>query len=365
MAAFYHSFMRLGPDRAFLFDPADRFNDFFNLLKVSASPYGVVDCQRAYLPFCYRLGWLASLIPPAAGRWLYLAFAFVFTGAILYAGLPRKDRLSGVFSAFVLTAFSYPFLFTVDRGNFELFVFAVLYMFFAALIKKRDNLAAIFLGIAIALKPFPVVFLGMLLADKKYLRAVWAGVIAALISFLCYASYPGGMLHNAFYHLASLSAYDGVYVMRHAGLGWGNSIYGMLKALIMDLGAPYSHAQDFWQHIYFLFAALSGAALVWLTAVRRFPAWQKAVLYLCAMNLLPYVSGDYKLLNFLIPIILFVNEDAQSPRDSFNAVLFGLLMIPKNYFNTGWFNEGVVINPLLMLLLCFSIISVRTPPEKA
>jgi len=88
--------------------------------------------------------------------------------------------------------------------------------------------------------------------------------------------------------------------------------------------------------------------------------------------LLPYVSADYKLIHFFIPILLFVSYktsdflkfDLKSKKiflkrttifDYCFTILFGLLIIPKNYRFFKNLYDGVFFDPVIMLLLLLLI----------
>jgi len=73
--------------------------------------------------------------------------------------------------------------------------------------------------------------------------------------------------------------------------------------------------------------------------------WKKIALLVCCMNLLPFVSSDYKLLHLFIPFFLFVNAP-RAPRDTFYAALFAFLLIPKPYWRLVSFPEATLAIPL-------------------
>jgi hypothetical protein len=108
-----------------------------------------------------------------------------------------------------------------------------------------------------------------------------------------------------------------------------------------------------------VFSVSAGGGLVLYTYFKRreLAFWEKLALYVCAMNLLPLVSGDYKLLHLLLPLVFFVNAPGTGRYGVFCAVLFGLLLAPKSFFIClSVAHEAVFLNPLLMLALSFTII---------
>jgi hypothetical protein len=56
---------------------------------------------------------------------------------------------------------------------------------------------------------------------------------------------------------------------------------------------------------------------------------------------LPQLSGDYKLIHLFIPLFLFFNAQKSSRLDWLYALMFGLLLIPKDYY---WFGKVISDN---------------------
>jgi hypothetical protein len=80
--------------------------------------------------------------------------------------------------------------------------------------------------------------------------------------------------------------------------------------------------------------------------------WKKLALLVFVMNVITPTSGDYRLLNLFIPLAFFINESKSSKFDLAYLLLFGLLLIPKNYFITGlppYINTKKSTKPLLQV----------------
>jgi len=85
-----------------------------------------------------------------------------------------------------------------------------------------------------------------------------------------------------------------------------------------------------------------------------------------AMLLLPQISADYKLINVFIPLFLFFNASSHSRLDWVYIVLFGLLLIPKDYYllskvisdaGVADISISVIINFVILVALLLLIIS--------
>jgi hypothetical protein len=84
--------------------------------------------------------------------------------------------------------------------------------------------------------------------------------------------------------------------------------------------------------------------------------WKKFALAIIAFCLLPLVSCDYKLIHMLIPMLMFINSKRSSKLDIIYALIFALLLIPKNYHLFLQIYDGVILDPLLLITLMLLIV---------
>jgi hypothetical protein len=77
------------------------------------------------------------------------------------------------------------------------------------------------------------------------------------------------------------------------------------------------------------------------------------------MDLLPFVSADYKLLNiYILLYILLKNIERIYDTDAYVLYLIALLLIPKNIF-IGGYTLGSIINPIILSLMAILIFNSR------
>jgi hypothetical protein len=354
MAVFYHywqgTYLEKGyPYNTFLFRPEDRWNDFYRSVRLSGDPYAVPLSSQQKLPLLNRYASIFSVFPRRLGLFVHLAS---FTGFFLYAAwvnLKSSDRLSTALSVFVFSFLSYPFLISIDRANFEIAAFVCIYLF-VAFYKKHSLVSALFLALAMALKVFPAILAILLLSDRRFRELIVAAAVALGLTLGSYMSYPGGLAVNLAANQRNLALYNQIYAVGNEGLFFGNNLLGAVKFVVFSL-AP-GAAID----IYLVIGAqvlLLAGVVAYLVLVDEV-LWRKVTLLACALNLLPIVSGDYKLLYLFVPLYLFINKEELHCMDWLYAVLFGLLLIPKNYYRIPWLpeaNVGVLLNPLLMALI--------------
>ena len=354
MAVFYHywqgTYLEKGyPYNTFLFRPEDRWQDFYRSVQLSGDPYAVPLGSQQKLPLLNRYASIFSVFPRRLGLFVHLAS---FTGFFLYAAwvnLKSSDRLSTALSVFVFSFLSYPFLISIDRANFEIAAFVCIYLF-VAFYKKHSLVSALFLALAMALKVFPAILAILLLSDRRFRELIVAAAVALGLTLFSYMSYPGGLAVNLAANQRNLALYNQTYAVGNEGLFFGNNLLGAVKFVVLSLapGATFD--------IYLVIGAqvllLAGVA-AYLVLVDEV-LWRKVTLLVCALNLLPIVSGDYKLLYLFVPLYLFINKEELHRMDWVYAVLFGLLLIPKNYYRIPSLPEanlGVLLNPLLMALI--------------
>jgi ABC-type spermidine/putrescine transport system permease subunit II len=111
--------------------------------------------------------------------------------------------------------------------------------------------------------------------------------------------------------------------------------------------------------VYTCAAAVLGLALVALLWRVRFELWEQVALLVLAYDVLPQVSGGYKLLHLVVPIAMFLRFGARERLRAVYVACFAVLLIPKAYhlLRPDGTNVGVVIDPLVMTALALLIVA--------
>ena len=157
-----------------------------------------------------------------------------------------------------------------------------------------------------------------------------------------------------------------MYIIGNAGLDYGHSLLGLLKYIFISI-----KQQEIIPLIikyYYLLIMPILLYTIYFIIFYNILLWEKVTLITIMFCLLPSVSADYKLIHFLIPIFLFINDNSKqnSKLYFFNKLndsqififLFALLLIPKNYrIFTNFVYDGVYIDPLILIFLLIFIIS--------
>ncbi|MDD2773113.1 MAG: glycosyltransferase family 87 protein [Elusimicrobiales bacterium] len=372
------------PHDSFLFFPQMRFSDFLDNyagwrgtledpLSDYAARYSVFGIAKATdLVF-----FLFSLI--SSDTLAFFLYEALFAAVLALSALrfcSTGHNFADALRTIALICCSYPFWFALDRGNVEIYCFLAMLGFAVFYLKKRENLWTFFLGLAIAVKPFPVVFLALPLGEKNYNAAakVFLSTVAVSVAgVLLFSTVHDFGLSHMFNYWEFFTKwaprYNSKYAVHDGGIAYGHSLFGVLKILVYHWENTIFHYFGTVPEImarlmkpYFMAACAAYLLAAAYVSKLETVLWKKMFILVCCMNLLPFVAGDYKLLHFFIPLFLFVNSRERDADDGLYALLFGLILTPKNYFFHLFamvprdVSENVFINPLLMCYFCWRII---------
>ncbi|MFA5322014.1 MAG: glycosyltransferase 87 family protein [Smithella sp.] len=351
---FYYIF----PNNPFLFIPQDRFNDFFNVLVWNQYLPSDPSPNRSYFPFTYIIINVFNLIrPEILSLLLFIILFFYFFIKFSLKNISTDSKVADFKNVFIFSFFSYPVLFLIDRANFESFVFIFLALFIYFYQNKKFLISALLLSLAISMKLFPAVFIILFLSDKKYKEAVYTVIFTVIITIISLLFLSGSLTDNIQRMLLNMKLFNLVYVIQGLGFDYGHSLFSVFKILnyltrmnpnIEKLLTPY-----------FIFVILFFAFLTVYIIFYETEFWKKVTILTISMCLFPYVSSNYKLIHFFIPLYLYINIGKKEKYDILYVILFSLLLIPKNlrFIIKYDFYSGVLIDPLIMLILLFVIIN--------
>ena len=364
------------PFGTFLFRPNDRFGDFVRqaINSINLDPYTSTRHGFAsnYPPlthvFLYMFTKLSLPVAVVAFVSLFLAGHFALGCRFFQA----DTRVGTFWNAFVLTFLSYPVLIAVDRGNMETYVFLLLAGFVLAYRSGHFRLAAVFVGLAAAMKIFPILLAVMFLADRRYREFLLALLVPAVITVACFALMGQGFEFNLFSFLNNLRSFGSLYGIGIEGWMFGHSLFGLVKVVLAAVapGALVENTTAAYMPYQVVALVILVATLAHVVFVEP-TLWKRLALLVICMCLLPVTSGDYKLIHLYLPLYLFIQDGSRISHDRLLAVLFGLLLIPKAYLPLfpesleylvnraagdplflRWpyeINMSIVLNPLLLI----------------
>jgi len=129
----------------------------------------------------------------------------------------------------------------------------------------------------------------------------------------------------------------------------GHSLWGLVWLLDM----LEQRAVTGWQTtLYAVAAAIIFLALAVHVVLRETERWKRVLLAMLPALLLPYVSADYTLIWLYFPLVFFLNAPRISRWDVSYVALFGLLLVPVDYYYiAGDVSISAIVYPVAMLAL--------------
>ncbi len=382
----FHTWWRLVrrhgfPRDTFFFTPVARYSDFFDIVRSAAKPSPYLDQTSVYFPFTFLEVFPFTLFDPliALGVLFAIFFAFLIAFHTFWLRDARESALQYGISVGIFTIFSFPVLFALDRGNFELLLLIHIGVWFMAqewLFRRADFrrlatvVSVIALGSAIAMKGYPGLLLLVNLAERRFKTMFATLALAGVLTFVGLATMGDGLALELARYQGNLLHFRHMYSVRHPGLGYGISLWGFVRVYfgkVLSLAPPGDTQLEKFSALilpYSGFATIVPIAFVStvVALVRKLPRWQLFGLPIFSFILFTEVSFVYKLMHLIFPIALFLNAETKSPDDTRYVVLFGLLLIPKDYrylimHHNYPVSLATVIDPVLLLILITLVLS--------
>ena len=359
------------PANTFLCNPGigARFFDFYQVVRQSAAldPFGsgVNTGGFAGSPFVQFVGYLFSIIKPALLQLpIFLgSFFVVFIPMVKHHLYGLKSRLTSyqLLAIFVIVFLTYPVLFAVDRANFDLLVVPCLFLFAFTYERQKYKASTVFLALAIALKPYAAVFIIVYVLDKKFKDGLLVIFNTVFLSVLSLSLFKDGLFVETqkYFHIL-------FGVVKDFSLGpnqaFTSDLYALLTVGMKFVGdrlgeTIYLPSHPVARIVYAIMAIIVFIYFVTYLWEKPKPLWKVLAVLTILLILLPYSSHDYRLTLLFVPMLMYMAINEKTRNDLLIIILWGLLLVPKNYYSLlPPQNIGTVINPLLLIGLLICII---------
>lgn len=278
----------------------------------------------------------------------FLAAGLLFAKALVRRKWTPPDAARTVIAGILL---SYPLWFEMDRANIEMFLWATVALGVWAFVRGKESTAAVCFGLAASAKLYPVVYLGLFLARRRY-RPILVGVLTASLSTVVglWLMYPD--ISISFHQVQiGLQQFQSVFVhhIRPVEIGFDHSLFSVYKQICK----PNTERLQQIAPLYLLLAGVAGVVL-FFTRIVRLPLANQVVLLTVATILLPPVSFDYTLLHLYTPLCFVLTLGPRldtTKQGRLILLLFALLLAPLTEFI--WHGERLEgqIKALLLLAL--------------
>lgn len=299
------------------------------------SPWFVTDTANGprnnYLPFTMAVFWMFSAI----AYWeSFVLFMIIGTTTLLFSvwsslsDEQSVNRAQLIVSSVILTS---PFVSLIDRGNIQILLTALIGVAIVLFINNRKSWGAFALGLAIALKGYPIVFLFVWLRERRWKDCIISLSTSAFATILPLLFYDGGILRNMSRILRNVRLNEELYA--YESLAYNNSLKGSLLSLqnFHALGIS-SAAQFAFEHIQFLNLLIVMAA-AFIILKRRASLFDVSLMgAVLATTLVDYVAAYALGLYFVALMTLGHGAERYSVwKRRLLFLLIGIQMMPKGF----------------------------------
>ena len=153
------------PYNTFLFRFDDHFMDLLNIIRgcKDRDPY---DASRllymcGYMPFGYLIGVILRVFknPMFVFTWSIILFLLVLFMLNYCFFTRRPNSWMQSLPVVIFTFFTYPVLFVIDRGNFDMYIFMLIILFLWSFYTGHMKLAMLSLAMTIAIKIYTIAYI--------------------------------------------------------------------------------------------------------------------------------------------------------------------------------------------------------------
>lgn len=373
------------PYNSFLFNPLDRFMDFYNVNKMVSERRPYDDFFSSYPPFALVLAYPFSLFLPYSdyeypvhgvmnlpeAKLSVGIFFGIFTLWILIAMFRYIQRckivsnpvLTLVISILLLIAA--PCCFMIDRGNYLIMCIACM-MMFILLYDVNETLAGVFLGLAAALKIYPVFLLTLLFVDRKWNMIKVTILTGGFVTAVSFLFFDGELFYNMLHFYYAISSFGAASGPVAAYVHYCVGLTSLLKVpFLVWNGFEIPDTVPLTLIYIVIGTGLTVWSIIHLWNEKEFA--KKFMILTCLMVFLTPNSYLYNGTYMLPACVVYLCHDRTEKKyhDIVYILIMGLFMIPKAYvyiFPEHLINIAVPIDGLLLLgiILYYNILDGST-----
>jgi Glycosyltransferase family 87 len=249
-----------------------------------------------------------------AGSALLVAFAAVRRGLELRPAL--------LFCGFTVL-FSYPFIFEAKQGNLEFFVAVLISAGIWLFLRGRGYSSAACFAVAGSMKLFPLIYLGLHIAQRRWKPVVFGIAVAIVITlfslWLLAVDISLGW-HKIQEGIAVFQEKIVLHILPRE-VGFDHSMFSVVKRICAAVNPEISLRSAL---RYYMIVVATGGTVLFFTRIRHLPiANQVLTLAVCSI-MLPPVSYDYTLMHLYAPLAMVTLIGVSANKR--NLVLPGLLI---------------------------------------
>ncbi len=264
------------------------FGDYLTMHNVALSR-DIRSFDNSYPPLGVIPFWLLSWLPYRIGFFVWVALlssSILFPLAYSLYKTNREYLIQGVICFGIL---SVPFISVIDRGNSVGFLTFFFFMFYLFYKKEKPQQAALFLGLAVGLKVYPLVLLPFLVVRKKYKIAFFAFFYSIVFNILAICIWHrGDPFKGLKYSFNRIVDVEQLFINGH---GMFLSVAQVLTNVLNRFSLESSTMGSFLIENYRIVSALTFIYLLFGAYLAKESDW--IFLMLCAIQMIPTISFSY------------------------------------------------------------------------
>jgi hypothetical protein len=325
-----------------------RFDDFYNSTYTEFGSLINTVGNLTLHPLSVLIGNIFSIAPIDVSA---VVFFVAFSGILFYA----LGKLSNSILIPIMVFVSYPYQFTIARGNNEIILVAVAALMYSRIIQKSYKQGFQRFIILNLVEPYPLYLFQFIAFKNQVKNQIKTYMVFALLLIV------GALLSGTgrTYLLGLISEGRGnVNVLSPGTTLHSSSIGGTLEFLWAQISNK-SFFEDNPINISLLLLQITGFFLLFIFFFKfkgNVDLVTSSILIICCWTLFNNPSFDYRLLHFFIPLSMMYYQ-VIGRKDLPILVLIILIILPKPYLffvyseNPLGITLGSVINPILLILL--------------
>jgi hypothetical protein len=343
------------PYTTFLFSPAGRFGDFEDTLLTAHLPNPYANPLILYLPFTWAF--FRTLFPAPGPADTTIFFFLCLSAITILLTKVLEPIISGPWKrvgySYFLTGISYPMIFTFDRGNIDILLAALVGGSIYLFARNKFMLGMLCLVPAISFKLYPVIFLVLLLRQRKVALTAFGLIMVFGLNFISMISLALPWKETGEYYERNFTLFTNMYVYQNYSLEGTASIWNAYKVgLIIANKIGRIAPVDF-----------SVMGLINLTLI-LYVLWVEKEFLRCVVILSLSLTvgtasgGDYRLLYACPALVSLILLKTRRSNDMLILVLVTLVVVPKKLFfltfagktetNFSDVSVDVLLNPILV-----------------
>jgi hypothetical protein len=219
---------------------------------------------------------------------------------------------------------AYPFWYESKAGNMEILIFILIGASVWAFCNDMPLVTAILIGTAGAMKMYPFIFTGLLLARKQYRAFVLTFLIGGAITLYSLAFITPSIAYSWHQISNGLNLYRvGTFeIVNQEVIGFDHSLFALIKRPFFMVASNPNWIKPFLK-AYLVIVALGGVIL-FFSRIRNLPVLNQVILLTTAAVFLPPSSYDYTLMHLYVPwsmLVLFALDTANQKVQGLDAIL--------------------------------------------